>query len=92
MLCQPTFTLCRIECVQTGSDYSVGGGGSWIWADQTLGIPFSVGMNLRDDGDSGFLVSPSEIVPSGEEIWAFHEAVANFVVEKFVGADGEAKI
>ena len=49
-------------------------------------------MNLRDDGDSGFLVSPSEIVQSGEEIWAFHEAVANFVVEKFVVADGDAKI
>ena len=59
----------------------LGSGGSWIWAWQTLGIPYALGMSLRDQGQLGVLVAAEEIVPSGEETWAFHEKIAKVIIQ-----------
>ena len=42
-----------------------------------------MGMSLRDQGQMGVLIPADEIVPSGEEIWAFHENMANMLIKKF---------
>ena len=41
-------------------------------------------MELRDTGSYGFLLPPEQIIPTGEETWAFHMAVARQIVQEFV--------
>jgi hypothetical protein len=36
-----------------------------------------------DQGELGFLVPADEIIQSGEEIWAFHQTMANSVIKAF---------
>ena len=43
----------------------------------------SYGMELRDTGDHGFLLPPDQIVGTGEEVWAFHAAVAREIITEF---------
>ena len=43
----------------------------------------SYGMELRDTGDHGFLMPPDQIVGTGEEVWAFHAAVAREIITEF---------
>ena len=31
----------------------------------------------------GFVLPPEEIIPTGEEIWAFHLSVAEQIIEEF---------
>jgi len=48
-------------------------GGSYDWAKGSLGVPYSYTIELRPDQNTwgnGFIVPPSEIRPTGEEIWA----------------------
>ena len=67
----------------TTDSLHLGSGGSWTWAWHTLGIPYSMGMRLRDQGQMGVLVAADEIVASCEEIWAFHENVGKQIIQKF---------
>ena len=34
-------------------------------------------------GEYGFLLPPEQIIPTGEEIWAFHVSAANQVIQEF---------
>lgn len=51
-------------------------------ADYTYGqcgVKYSYGVELRDTGEFGFLLPPSEIIPSGEEVFASVIAMANYI-------------
>ena len=56
----------------------------WNWFLGELGIPYSYGMELRDTGMYGFLLPPDQIIPTGEEAWAFHLTVARELIKEFV--------
>ena len=52
-----------------------------------LGIPYSYTVELRGGeggGLQGFILPPDQIIPSGEEVWAFHMAVAREIIKEFV--------
>jgi len=68
--------ICMNRYTLTLSDAS--SGGAYDWAKAEAGIKYSYTYELRPDGNSwnGFVVSESEIEPSGEEIWASLAAVA----------------
>jgi hypothetical protein len=53
------------------------------WALGVAGIPYSIGMELRDTGVYGFLLPPEQIIPTGEETWAFHKSAGRQIVEEF---------
>ena len=61
----------------------IASGGSMDWALGEAGIPYSYGMELRDTGRYGFLLPPSEIIPTAEETWAFHKTAAEVIIEEF---------
>lgn len=76
-----------------GKEYEVGcipcmlyvaSGGSLDWTLGEAGIPYSYGMELRDTGAYGFLLPPEQIIPTGEETWAFHMAIARQIILEFV--------
>merc|ERR1712227_967066 len=50
----------------------VASGGSLDWALGEAGVPYSMAMELRDTGLYGFLLPPNQIIPTAEEVWAFH--------------------
>jgi len=62
----------------------VASGGSLDWTLGELGIPYSYGMELRDTGAYGFLLPPDQIIPTGEEAWAFHMTAARELIKEFV--------
>jgi len=81
-----------------GKEYEVGcipcmlyvaSGGSLDWTLGEAGIPYSYGMELRDTGAYGFLLPPEQIIPTGEETWAFHMAIARQIILEFVPMMGE---
>ena len=51
-------------------------GQSMDWALGVAGIPYSLGMELRDTGKFGHLLPTDQIIPTAEEVWAFHEVAA----------------
>jgi len=53
----------------------VASGGSADWAHGEAGIGFGISMELRDTGNYGFLLPPEQIIPTAEEVWAFHNTV-----------------
>lgn len=73
-----------------GSEYTVGctpcllyvaSGSSEDWALGSAGIPYSYSVELRDTGRYGFLLPREQILPTAEEIWAFHQAVASYIID-----------
>ena len=62
----------------------VASGGSLDWTLGELGIPYSYGMELRDTGAYGFLLPPEQIIPTGEEAFAFHLTAAREIIKEFV--------
>jgi len=74
-----TFEVGCIPCL-----LYVASGGSLDWTLGELGIPYSYGMELRDTGNYGFILPPDQIIPSGEEVWAFHMTVAREIIQEFV--------
>lgn len=75
-----------------GTRYTVGcipcllyiaSGGSLDWALGEAGIPYSYGMELRDTGNYGFLLPPNQIIPTGEETWAYHLTAARAILREF---------
>ncbi|KAL6261581.1 hypothetical protein P5V15_006667 [Pogonomyrmex californicus] len=59
-----------------GTQYQVGNiaeiiypasGGSMDWVKGTFGIPIAYTYELRDQGNYGFVLPPSQIIPTGEE-------------------------
>ena len=76
---QKTYDVGCIPCM-----LYVASGGSLDWTLGQLGIPYSYGMELRDTGMYGFLLPPDQIIPTGEEAWAFHLTVARELIKEFV--------
>merc|ERR1712013_917852 len=72
---QKTFEVGCIPCL-----LYVASGGSLDWTLGELGIPCSYAMELRDTGAYGFILPPDQIIPSGEEVWAFHMTVAREII------------
>jgi len=59
-------------------------GGTLDWTLGEAGIPYSFAMELRDTGNYGFILPPEQIIPTGEEVWAFHLTVAREIIQEFV--------
>merc|ERR1712240_75284 len=51
-------------------------GTSLDWALGVAGVPYVYSIELRDTGHYGFLLPPSQIIPTAEETWAWHEVAA----------------
>ena len=51
--------------------------------DDDIDAAQSYGMELRDTGVHGFLLPPDQIIGTGEEVWAFHAAVAREIITEF---------
>ena len=59
----------------------IASGSSADWALGEAGIPYSYSVELRDTGRYGFLLPRDLILPTSEEMWAFHKAVATYIIE-----------
>ncbi|KAF4517738.1 hypothetical protein B566_EDAN002943 [Ephemera danica] len=57
-----------------GTEYSVGAADDW--AKGVAGIKYAYTVELRDKGDSGFLLPASQIIPTGKETFAAIKAMA----------------
>jgi len=57
-------------------------GGSIDWVHGVAGIKAAFGMELRDTGRYGFLLPPSQIIPTAEEAWAFHKTVMREIINQ----------
>jgi hypothetical protein len=55
-------------------------GTSIDWAKGAMFIPLSFIIELRDRGEKGFLLPESEILPTGQELWAGVEALISHIV------------
>ena len=51
------------------------------WALGEAKIPYSYSVELRDTGRYGFLLPRELILPTAQEIWAFHTAIANYILD-----------
>ncbi len=62
-------------------------GTSIDWALGELGIKYTYSMELRGNrfDPKGFIPNPDQIIPTGEETFAFHVVVAEQVIEEFGG-------
>merc|ERR1719158_270023 len=58
-------------------------GTSLDWALGVAGVPYVYSIELRDTGHYGFLLPPSQIIPTSEEVWAFHKVVAEHIIQEF---------
>jgi len=58
----------------------IASGSSADWALGVAGIDFSISMELRDTGLYGFLLPPEQIIPTAEEVWAFHITVIREII------------
>ena len=61
----------------------IASGGSIDWTLGEAGIPYSFGMELRDTGRYGFILPADQIIPTSEEVWAFHKVAAEMIIEEF---------
>ena len=75
-----------------GQNYEVGcipcllyiaSGGVIDYAKGELKIPYAYGMELRDTGEHSFMLPPDQIIPTGEEVMAFHVVAAKQIIEEF---------
>jgi len=58
-------------------------GTSLDWALGVAGIPYVYSIELRDTGNWGFLLPPDQIIPTSEEVWAFHKVAAERMIKEF---------
>jgi len=61
----------------------IASGNSVDWAYGEAGIKFSMSMELRDTGTNGFLLPPDQIIPTAEEVWAFHLTFLRDILETY---------
>ena len=55
------------------------------WAYGVAGIKYSFLIELRDEGDFGFTLPADQILPTGEEVYAFHSTVAKEILAELDG-------
>jgi len=60
----------------------INGGAAVDWAYAVGKIRYAYSVKLRDTGNHGFLLPRSEIVPSGEEMFAMAKELAEFILER----------
>ena len=76
----------EVGCILTVIYQASGGAIDWAQTKEDaggLGVENSVSMELRPrsgSGFEGFSPPPSEIIPTGEEIWAFHKSMAEQIL------------
>ena len=58
-------------------------GSTTDWSHGPGGVKYAIGMELRDLGTHGFQLPPDQIIPTGEEVWAFHLTAARNIIEEF---------
>jgi len=63
--------------------FYIASGSSMDYTHGEMKIPYTYTIELRDTGVQGFIIPPEEIVPTGEEIWAFHQVAAKKIIEEF---------
>ena len=68
--------------VNSGRAYGNAGGVSDDWAKGVAGIKYSYTVELRDDGEQGFLLPDDQIIPTGQEIYKAVRASASFIEKK----------
>ena len=66
---------------------TAGGSADWAYGPppRGAGIKYALNIELRPsmhDRD-GFVLPPDQIVPTGEEIWAFHLSAAHQIISEF---------
>ena len=59
------------------------------WCKGVAGVKYTTGIELRDEGEFGFLLPEDQILPSAEEFWAFQKSIAADVIAEF-GSSQEA--
>lgn len=69
----------RYEIGSSTNTIYAAAGGSDDWAKGVAGVKYAYTVELRDQGSYGFLLPPSQIVPTGEETFEALKVVANFV-------------
>jgi len=69
------YTVICVTC-----QFGVSSGGSVDYALGTLDVKYTMAHELRDTGEFGFLLPADQIIPTGEEIWAFHVSVARDII------------
>jgi len=57
-------------------------GSSVDWTYSAVNATYSFAVELRDTGRYGFILPPSEIVPTGEETFAAVRAMGNYILKK----------
>lgn len=57
----------------------VASGSSADWALDSANIIYSYGVELRDQGQYGFLLPPDQIIPSGKETFEAIKALAFYI-------------
>ena len=70
-----TYTPGCIPCLMY-----LAAGTSLDWALGVGDIPYTYTIELRDTGDYGILLPPSEIIPNTTEVWAFLKMVAEQII------------
>jgi len=60
----------------------INGGAAVDWAYAVGKIRYSYSIKLRDTGNHGFLLPRSDIVPSGEEMFAMAKHLGEFILER----------
>ncbi|XP_023341572.1 carboxypeptidase B [Eurytemora carolleeae] len=58
----------------------IASGSSTDWAHGDALIPYTTSMELRDTGNYGFLLPPDKIIPTAQEVWAFHLTVIREII------------
>ena len=53
------------------------------WVHGCTKIPYAITIELRDNGRYGFMLPTSQIIPTGQEIMAFHVAIAQQMITEF---------
>lgn len=59
-------------------------GNSDDWAKNKVGIKYSYTIELRDRGTYGFLLPPSEIIPTGKEIFTAIRTLTKSVLSNII--------
>jgi len=72
-----------------GVTYRYGPGASTIYPASgdigdflySKGVTYSTCVELRDTGQYGFLLPPTQIIPTGEEIWAAAKVMGQYILD-----------
>ena len=73
----------RTYTVKCAAGLYVASGIATDYAKGELKIPYAYTLEMRTGPIDGFILPPEQIIPTGEEIMAFHVVVAKQIVGEF---------